>query len=64
MELTQEFLWVDCLNNLDDLAEDRETLLKSARESVFRFNAAELRQGVENHGSVSTRRLVHGWFNA
>lgn len=63
-ELSMEFLWVDCLNNLDELAEDREVILPNARKSLDRFDGAALRQALADYGSAATRRLVRGWFDA
>jgi hypothetical protein len=60
--LSTEFLWVDCLNNLDDLAEDPETILRNARNSLDRFDRSALRQALADYGSAATRRLVRDWF--
>lgn len=62
-ELSREFLWVDCLNNLDDLAEDRDRLLEHARAGLARFDGAALRQAIDDYGSAATRKLVRGWFD-
>lgn len=60
--LSTEFLWVDCLNNLNELAEDPEIILHNARNSLDRYDGPALRQAVADYGSAATRRLVRPWF--
>jgi hypothetical protein len=60
--LSMEFLWVDCLNNLDELAEDPEAILRNARNSLDHYDSPTLRQALDDYGSVATRRLVRDWF--
>ncbi len=60
--LNMEFLWVDCLNNLDDLAEDPEAIVRSAQRSLDRYDSPALRQALADYGSAATRRLVRPWF--
>ncbi len=62
--LTTEFLWVDCLNNVNELAEDPDLVIDAARRSLGRFDISVLRQAVLDYGSAVTRRLVQGWFDA
>lgn len=62
--LSTEFLWVDCLNNLDDLAEDPENILLNARNSLDRYDSPALRQALADYGSAATRRRVRDWFGA
>ena len=62
MKHSTEFLWVDCLNNLDELAEDCEEVVRRARESLHRFDSMVLRQAVINYASTATRKLTKGWF--
>ncbi|MFZ4539988.1 hypothetical protein [Propionivibrio sp.] len=63
-ELSMEFLWVDCLNNLDELAEDQDAFVRNARKSLDRFDRSALRQALADYGSATTRRLVRDWFDA
>lgn len=62
--LSTEFLWVDCLNNLDELAEDADAVVRNARTSLDRFDSPALRSALVDYGSAATRRLVRGWFDA
>lgn len=63
-ELSMEFLWVDCLNNLDELAEDQDAIVRNARKSLDRFDSPALRQALAEYGSAATRRLTRDWFDA
>lgn len=60
-KLTPEFLFVDLLNNLDELAEDRDAVLRQARSKLSTFDAARLQRAIESYGSVATRKRFRGW---
>lgn len=60
-KLTPEFLFVDLLNNLDALAEDRDEVLCQARDKLPSFEPARLRRAVESYGSVATRKRLREW---
>jgi hypothetical protein len=62
-KLTPEFLYVDLLNNLDDLAEDRDTVLSQARTKLLSFNQSLLLKTLDNYGSMATRKRVREWIN-
>jgi len=62
-QLNEEFLWVDMLNNLDDLAEDTDMLLVNARASVGRFDKGRLKRAMTKYGSEKTKRLTRGWLD-
>jgi len=63
-KLTPEFLYVDLLNNLDELAEDREAVLRQARGKLPSFDAARLRRATDSFGSVATRKRLREWMDA
>lgn len=63
-KLTPEFLYVDLLNNLDELAEDRDAVLVQARNKLPSFDTARLQRAVDNFGSVSTRKHLREWMGA
>lgn len=63
-ELSVEFLWIDCLNNLDELAEDQDVIVRNARKSLDRFDSPALREALVDYGSAATRRMVRSWFDA
>jgi hypothetical protein len=62
-KLSSEFLFVDLLNNLDQLTEERETLLHNARLKAREFNRNNLMQAASNFGTVATKKLIKGWLN-
>lgn len=62
-KLTLEFLYVDLLNNLDELAEDREVVLRQAHGKLMSFDSARLQRAAESFGSVATRKRLREWSN-
>lgn len=62
-KLTPEFLYVDLLNNLDELAEDRDVVLMQAYKKVDSFDPATLRQAVEQYANVATRKRFQAWLH-
>nr|WP_278875157.1 hypothetical protein [Variovorax paradoxus] len=63
-KLTPEFLHVDLLNNLDELAEDREAVLRQARSKLPSFDSTRLQRAVDSFGSVATRKRLREWMDA
>lgn len=63
-KLTPEFLYVDLLNNLDELAEDREAVLLQARKKLPTFDANRLERAVTSFGNVATRKRLREWADA
>jgi len=57
-KLTQEFLLVDLLNNLDSLAEDKEELLKNILAKVTSMDARHLKQSLNSYGSTKAKSLL------
>ena len=62
-KLTPEFLYIDLLNNLDELAEDRDVVLSQARAKLMFFNQSVLLKALGSYGSMATRKLVREWLN-
>lgn len=60
-KLTQEFLYVDLLNNLDELAEDRQAVLDRALPKLQHFDPARLQQAARSYGTVATRKRLREW---
>lgn len=56
--LTQEFLLVDLVNNLDNLAEDKEELLKNVFVKASSMDAKRLKKSLDNYGNVKTISLL------
>ncbi len=62
-KLTPEFLFVDLLNNLDELAEDKSQLLAEAEKKAMEFDRPQLLRALTSYGSVATRKRVEGWLH-
>ncbi len=62
-KLTREFLYVDLLNNLEELPEDREVVLKQARSKLPSFDLDRLQKAVENYGNMATRKRFREWID-
>ncbi len=62
-QLTPEFLFVDLLNNLDELAEDRDSVLDRARRLWPSLESPELREAVELYGNAATRKHIKVWMD-
>ena len=56
-KVTQEFLLVDLVNNLDTLAEDGSTVLKKVAEKVAEMDVKKLTHSVAEYGSVRTKKM-------
>jgi len=57
-ELTKEFLLVDLLNNLDELAEDQNQVLKRLPDHLQSFNTDELMKVTQQYGTGKTKQLI------
>ena len=60
-KLTPEFLYVDLLNNLDELAEDRDLVLRQARQKTHSFEASRLQRAADSYGNLATRKRLREW---
>lgn len=59
---TQEFLLVDLMNNLDELAEDRELLVTRVRAKALSMKSARLKRAVHEYANTSTRKFFDEVF--
>jgi len=62
--LTPEFLLVDAINNLDELAEDKHRVLQMVERKLSDFDQAKLARAVSDYGSVATKKRFMRWLNA
>jgi hypothetical protein len=62
-KLSREFLYVDLLNNLEELAEDRDVVLSQARSKLGSFDINRLQEAVENYGNMTTRKRFREWID-
>lgn len=63
-KLSAEFLFVDLLNNLNELAEDQDEVLRHARSRLPELNSARLKDAMQSYGSVATKKRIESWLNA
>jgi len=63
-KLTPEFLYIDLLNNLEELAEDRDEVLRQARGKLSSFDSDRLQRAADNFGNVATRKRLREWGGA
>jgi Family of unknown function (DUF6088) len=61
--LTPEFLLVDAINNLDELAEDKNQVLQVVARKLSGFDQAKLKRAVSIYGSVATKKLFIRWLD-
>lgn len=62
-KLTQEFLLVDLVNNLDLLSEDREAVLKNVFSKAATMEEEKLRYSVAEYGNSKTQKLLAHLLN-
>jgi hypothetical protein len=55
--LTKEFLLVDLVNNLDQLAEAKNEILERVRERVASYDVSRLRRFASDYGNVRTKKF-------
>ena len=60
-KLSREFLYVDLLNNLDELAEDRDEVLNQAHSKLPSFDLNRLKDAVDSYGNMATRKRFGEW---
>jgi hypothetical protein len=56
-KLTKEFLLVDLVNNLDQLAEAKSDVLERVRERAASYDGRRLRRAARDYGNVKTRKF-------
>ena len=62
-ELSKEFLLVDLLNNLNELAEDREVVLKNVKEKVVKESELQMNRSVNAYAGERTKSLFNHWMS-
>lgn len=56
-KMTQEFLLVDLVNNIDQLAEDQDQVLQKTLIKASQMPPLKLKQAVMKYGSIRTQKL-------
>ena len=62
-ELSEEFLLVDLLNNLNELAEDREDVLRRVKEKALREPESQIRRAINAYAGERTKTLFNQWMS-
>jgi|SRR3989338_2868511 len=62
--LSKEFLLVDLLNNLHELAEDRDAVLQSVRKRMLKASKSKFKRVVNAYGGRRTKALFNRWMSA
>lgn len=62
-ELTSDFLVVDLLNNLGELAEDTDYVKRQIKANTHRFNKEELQYNASYYGKIFTKRFIKEILN-
>lgn len=62
-QVSKEFLFVDLLNNLNQLAEDREQVLKSVKEKMLGRFDANMKRAVNAYAGERTKKLIDQWLS-
>ncbi|PAW95408.1 hypothetical protein CKK33_18640 [Mucilaginibacter sp. MD40] len=57
-KLTEEFLLVDMVNNLDKVAEDQDCLLKNIMSKAFSMNRKKLQQSLVAYGNAKAKKML------
>ncbi len=57
-KVTEEFLLVDLVNNLDTLAEDQKAVLKRIFSKAMTMDEEKLREAIAEYGNVKTQKLL------
>jgi len=61
VRLSKEFLYVDLLNNLNDLAEDREEVLQYTKEKTLE-ERVPMRRFINSYGGERTKKMFNDWL--
>ena len=61
-KLTAEFLLIELLNNLEQIAEDRNAVMERVKEKAQEMNARVLQSAVKRFSKVSTRKFLEDVF--
>ncbi|MES2615792.1 MAG: DUF6088 family protein [Bdellovibrionota bacterium] len=62
-EISKEFLLVDLVNNLNELAEDTSALKLKIKENFVKFDKEKICVLVKKYGKISTQRLFREFVN-
>ena len=61
-KLTEEFLLVDLLNNLNELAEDRQEVLRNTRAKILAMRAQQIKRAVNSYAGERAKKMFNNWL--
>lgn len=61
-KVDKEFLFIDFLNNLDSLAENKDDVLAKAEKQLNKFETSKLQKTVRAYGAGRTKKRVSSWL--
>jgi Family of unknown function (DUF6088) len=64
LKATPEFLLVDLLNNLDQLAEDPKEVVSKVRSKAKTMDVKKLKKSLQEYGSVKAKKLLESVITA
>ena len=59
LKVTPEFLLVDLVNNLDQLAEDHYEVLQKVKNRMKTMNPQKLERALQDYGNAKTKRILN-----
>jgi hypothetical protein len=60
--VTEEYLLVDLINNLDQLAEDQEIVITKVKQKVQKMDKRNLNRNLNRYGNVRTKKILTPLF--
>ncbi|HDY72486.1 MAG TPA: hypothetical protein ENH50_12570 [Nitrospirae bacterium] len=61
-KLTEEFLFVDLLNNLNELAEDRQEVLQHIREKILAARTQYIKRAINSYAGERAKKMFNTWL--
>jgi hypothetical protein len=62
-EITAEFLVIDLLNTLDELAEDKDVVKLQIKDNLHRFDTYKIKELALTYGKISTKHFLQEFEN-
>lgn len=62
-KLSKEFLFVDLLNNLNEMTEEKEVIFEKAANRCRDLDRRKLSLAATKYGNVSTKKLIRKWLD-
>jgi len=63
-KVTQEFLLVDLLNNLDQLAEDSKEVVSKVQSKAKTMDTKKLKKTLQEYGSMKSKKILEPFLTA